>query len=93
MSPNLMNFTRFGAMDVTEPYKFICFVAMYVTAPKRVPKIGCLSSRGIKVVITFPSGGPGAGQRPAPGPPEDHFSSPRTQVPNRRFSHSLKTKV
>ncbi len=46
-----------------------------ITAQKRVPKIGYLSSWGTKVVLRLAFGGPGAGQSPAPGPPEGHFST------------------
>ncbi len=47
---------------------------------KGVPKIGHLSSWGTQVVIKNPSGGPGAGQSPAPGPPKGHLST--TLVPH-----------
>ncbi len=41
----------------------------------KVLKIEYLSSWGTKVVLKWPSGGPGAGLCPAPGPPEGHLST------------------
>jgi hypothetical protein len=50
--------------------------------------MGYLRSWGINVVLKWPSGGPGAGQCPAPGPPGGHSTiviTPRTQVPCLRY--------
>ncbi len=40
---------------------------------KHVPKKSYVSSRGTKVVLKWPSGGPGTGLCLAPGPPEGHY--------------------
>ncbi len=42
---------------------------------KRVPKMGYLTSWGTTVLLKWPSGGPWAGQSPAPGLPEGHLST------------------
>ncbi len=46
-----------------------------IQAQKRIPKIRYLSSWGTRVVLKWPSGGPGAGLCPAPGPPKGHVST------------------
>jgi hypothetical protein len=38
----LLNFIRFGAMDVTKPYKFIRFGAMDVTKPYKLIRFGAM---------------------------------------------------
>ena len=42
MSPSLMNFIWFGAMDVTTSYEFIGFVAMDVTKPYAFIRFGAM---------------------------------------------------
>jgi hypothetical protein len=66
-------------MDVPKPYKFIWFGDIPI-AQTNVPKIRYLNSWGTKVVLKWPSGGPGAGQSPALGPPEGNLST--TSIPH-----------
>jgi hypothetical protein len=42
MSPNLMKFISFGALDVTKPYKLIGFGAIDVTKPYKFIGFGAI---------------------------------------------------
>jgi hypothetical protein len=55
---------------ILRPFREVPFECI---AQKIIPKMGYLSLWGIKVVLRWPSGGPGL--CPAPGPPEGHLNT------------------